>query len=274
MAMLSRILPPTYTQHAAKPLQRLASGRRLNSFQDDAAGFAIATGMDTRVRSRRVAAQNIEDGMHVTQFLDQALDLMADRLVRIRELALTSLNDTTPRSYKLDQLFRELWKTRQDIDHIARSARKAPSRRSLRTGFDLEVGVGITAHPDSILTLTVPSVWSGTLTDASGNRLQQAWIGNDARSRQTLDIVDGGLQTVNQTRAALGAFQNRLAHALSLNDVGIQTTEAARSGIEDADLAVETVAMVQGFAKQRGREGLGALVRDLDLNAVQQLLDL
>lgn len=274
MAMLSQMMPPSATTEPARPLERLASGRRVNGARDDAAGLAIATMMDARVRSRRVAARNIRDALHVTSMLDQALDQIADRLVRLRELALTSLNDTIPQSHKLGGLFRELWATRRDITRIARNARIVPTtNKNLAQGFDLEVAVGIETDPDTLLTLTLPSVSGRTITDGAGNALNSAWIGNDSRSRVTLDIADGGLDLVNEVRATIGAFQNRLLHALAVNDVTMRTTEAARSGIEDADVGVETTALVRAFGLREGREGLGRLVRELDQNAVRQLLD-
>lgn len=272
MPILTNIaIPPIVVDPSREPLERLASGRRLNTFDDDPAGFAIATGMDARARSRRVVGRNIRDAQAVLIRSDSALGLMTDRLKRMRELAIVALNGTTPRSYRLGQLLQEFWSARTDLNNIARRTEGA-NGDTLGRGYLLDVTVDDKGDPDSILTASIPAVWAGSITDGNGNTLNSAWLGTDTRIRTSLDIIDGGIDFINQVRTQVGAVLNRLDHAHEVNDSAYRNLEAARSGIEDADVGVESARLLQSFVQREGPLALGRLVRDLDENAVRQLL--
>jgi len=102
----------------AVALQRLASGLRVNSARDDAAGLAIAERMTSHVRGMAQAARNANDVISLAQVGDQALGSMADRLQHMRELALQSLNaglSDTDRA----ALQRDLQASRDELDRVA-----------------------------------------------------------------------------------------------------------------------------------------------------------
>ncbi|WP_018938137.1 MULTISPECIES: flagellin [unclassified Thioalkalivibrio] len=75
-------------------LQRLASGRRINSARDDAAGLAISERFTTQVRGLNQAMRNAQDGIALTRTAEGALGSMSGNLQRIRELALQAANGT------------------------------------------------------------------------------------------------------------------------------------------------------------------------------------
>jgi flagellin len=100
------------TQNEA--MERLSSGLRINSAKDDAAGLAIATGMDSQIRGINQAVRNANDGISMSQTAEGAMDEMTNILQRMRELSIQAANDTNSASNRgsiqkeVDQLYEEL----------------------------------------------------------------------------------------------------------------------------------------------------------------------
>ena len=77
-----------------KTMERIASGLRINSAQDDVAGMAIASRMSGQIRGMNQAMRNVNDGISITQTASGSLEEMTMDLSRIRELAIQSANGT------------------------------------------------------------------------------------------------------------------------------------------------------------------------------------
>ena len=75
-------------------MERLSTGKRINSAKDDAAGLAIATSMTAQIRGMNQAIRNANDGMALAQTADGALGEASNILQRIRELAVQSASGT------------------------------------------------------------------------------------------------------------------------------------------------------------------------------------
>ena len=73
-------------------MERLASGKRINSAKDDAAGLSVSTKMDAQSRSLAVALRNTMDGVSRAQVENGALSATTDDFQRIRELQLQQNN--------------------------------------------------------------------------------------------------------------------------------------------------------------------------------------
>src|SRR5512143_1358827 len=99
-------------------LQRLSSGRRINSAKDDAAGLAISERFTTQIRGLNQAVRNANDGISLAQTTEGALQEVTNNLQRIRELAVQSANATNSDSDRsaLDQ---EVQQRIAEIDRIA-----------------------------------------------------------------------------------------------------------------------------------------------------------
>src|SRR6201999_4168684 len=75
-------------------MERLSSGKRINSAKDDAAGLAIASSMTSQIRGMTQAVRNANDGQSMAQTADGALDEVTNMLQRVRELAVQSASGT------------------------------------------------------------------------------------------------------------------------------------------------------------------------------------
>ncbi len=99
-------------------MDRLSSGKRINSAADDAAGLAIATRMKAREGGLNVAARNTQDGMSLIRTADSALNSVSNILLRMRDLANQSATgtNTTKNQVALNKEFAAL---KEQITYIA-----------------------------------------------------------------------------------------------------------------------------------------------------------
>ena len=75
-------------------MERLSTGRKINSAADDAAGLAMTQRMTAQVKGLAMAVKNANDGQALTQSIEGALGEVSDMLQRMRELALQAANGT------------------------------------------------------------------------------------------------------------------------------------------------------------------------------------
>ena len=75
-------------------MERLSTGKRINSAKDDAAGLAIASRMTSQVKSMAVAIRNANDGISLAQTAEGALSEVTNMLQRMKELATQSSSGT------------------------------------------------------------------------------------------------------------------------------------------------------------------------------------
>ena len=102
----------------SKAMERLSSGLRINSAADDAAGSAIASKMESAVRSLSVAIRNSEDAISMTQTAEGALGEIENILQRIRELSVQASNSTLDGNDR-DMIQNEVSALLSEIDKIA-----------------------------------------------------------------------------------------------------------------------------------------------------------
>ena len=75
-------------------MERLSTGKAINSGADDAAGLAKAMRMDGRIAGLSQASKNIADGSAMVTAIDASLEEVSDILVRMRELSVQAAADT------------------------------------------------------------------------------------------------------------------------------------------------------------------------------------
>ena len=102
----------------SKAMERLSSGLRINSAADDAAGSAIASKMESAVRSLTVAIRNSEDAISMTQTAEGALGEIENILQRIRELSVQASNSTLDGNDR-EMIQNEVSALLSEIDKIA-----------------------------------------------------------------------------------------------------------------------------------------------------------
>ena len=97
---------------------KIASGKRIQTAADDAAGLAIANKLKKNSNGLNVGASNIKDGIGVANIRDGALGTMQESLQRIRELSLKASNGLYGDSEK-QMIQGEVDQLLKDIEHTA-----------------------------------------------------------------------------------------------------------------------------------------------------------
>ena len=220
-------------------MERLSTGKRINSAKDDAAGLAIATTMTAQVRGMSQGIRNANDGISLAQTADGALSEVTNMLQRVRELAVQSKSGTyqvSDRGYMQDEVTNL---TDQIADILANTKFNGTALFSTTAGTDVTFDIQVGANAVDVVTLTSTAIDS-TNIDATALDVTTA-----ALAGTTITNVDTALDTVNASRAGLGAGQNRLESAVNNLTNNVTNLSDARSRIEDTDYSAETTAMAK-----------------------------
>ena len=220
-------------------MERLSSGKRINSAKDDAAGLAIATSMTSQVRGMNQAIRNANDGIALAQTAEGALSEVTNMLQRIRELAVQSAsgtyqsgdaNATPPVLADRDFMQKEVTQLTNQISDILDKTEF--NGVALFSGGTVKIQVG--ANASDTVDLTMTNLNAGTYSVASAADASNA-IGN----------LDTALGNINSARADLGAGQSRLESVVNNLTTNATNLTDARSRIEDADYSAETTALAK-----------------------------
>lgn len=229
----------------AKNLEKLSTGLRINRASDDAAGLGVSENLRTQVRGTAQAKKNALDGIAAITIAEGAANEVSGILQRMRELAVQSANDTltsTERGYT-NQEFGHLI---EEIDRIAAvtnyngmdllsSNTSDADRFGFGTGDILWVDANETVGQDSI-TVSIDTL----TTDTNGLSISTEVLTSQTDAVAALTDLDLAINSVNTMRSNMGAFINRLEHAINNLDVSNTNQQAAESQIRDVDFASET----------------------------------
>lgn len=225
----------------ARTLGRLASGRRINSGADDAAGLQIADSLRANVRALDQAVRNANDGISVAQIADGALAEISNLLTRAVTLAEESATETVDSTGRAS-LNAEFTQIEAEIARIATQTNFNGVGLFTTTGVNgsLSVFVGDISGASSIsVTISSISVTGSTVTSIGGQNLTSVDLTTASGAASALTVIKSGLSGVSNMRADTGAGINRLQSAVAVLQTQSQNTLAAESTIRDANMAEE-----------------------------------
>ena len=217
-------------------LSKLSSGKRITKSSDDAAGLAIAASLKAQTQGLRQATRNANDGIGFVQVGEGGLNEIGNIIVRLRQLALQSASDTIGDKERI-LLTQEHEQLIQEVDRIA--AATTFNGASLLNGENSEeliFQIGTFAGKENQLRFD-PSIYDAR---ASSLGIDSAEIESQEDAVDSIATLDEALGIVNAQRANFGAIQSRLQ--ATVRNLGTQTLnqDAARSVIEDVDVAFAT----------------------------------
>ncbi|MCU7837414.1 MAG: flagellin FliC [gamma proteobacterium symbiont of Taylorina sp.] len=214
-------------------LERLSSGKRINSAKDDAAGIAIVSRFTAQIRGYNQGTRNAADAISLAQTAEGAYDEMSSNMQRIRELAIQSANatnssvDRAALNTEVQQLKAEILRVQQtEFNGVAVIGASAQA-------FAFQVGPN--AGGNNVITVTTTSVDATLGGVAATNGVSTVTAANTM-----ITTVDTALAALNSQRANLGAVQNRFESVIRNGENASLNLSASRSRIEDADFAAET----------------------------------
>lgn len=239
-SMITQTALGTADKSMSKSLEKLSTGLRVNRASDDAAGLAVSERLRSQVRGLGRAKMNAQDGIALLQIAEGALNELDDVLQRQRELAVQASSDTLTSS---DRSYLELEYTQlnEEVDRISSSAQYNTMTLLDGTGFGAGTAgsvlhIGANAGSADEITINIASVSSGSL----GISATGVGVSTQASAKSSISTIDTAMDTVNQLRSKLGAYINRLDHAINSISNQEYNTQDAESRIRDVDFATET----------------------------------
>ena len=231
------------TDSLSTSYERLSSGKRINSAKDDAAGLQISSRLTSQINGLNQASRNANDAISLAQTAEGALDEYTNTVQRMRTLAVQSSNgsNTTADRLALDGEFQEL---EAELVRIA-SQTSFGGVALLDSTYSAQFQVGADASQTISVAVTV---------DFSG--LSGGDLLTFANAQTAITKMDSALAIVNDTRADLGAKQNRFSSVIRTNDNTAQNIASSRSRIEDTDYAKESAILARNSVLQQASSSM------------------
>ncbi|WP_199438580.1 flagellin [Vibrio owensii] len=228
-----------------KSMERLATGLRINSAADDAAGLQIASRLEMQTRGMSVAQRNSQDAISMMQTAEGALDEVANIAYRMNDLAIQSANGSNGATDRtaLNAEYQELAK---EIHSILEGTNFGGNTLLEGGAFAQAGGVSYQIGTAATDTLTVDlSTELGALNTAIGTSAGTNFgditdQANSATAQNLLSAAGGVLEQIGEIRAAFGANINRLEHTITNLDNMTENLTASKGRITDVDFASES----------------------------------
>ncbi len=248
---------------------RLATGKRINSASDDAAGYTIARKFAVRAEGLGQALNNIGSAKNLISVAEGHLNNIVDILTLMKTKATQAADDSlgtaerTSIKAELAALSKQInlettqatWNSKSLFAGTASANATAGGTQFrfqigagnsstndtlqfnlLKTG-NVSMGSGNVGYSSSGLRLDVGA--AGGATRLSGGTLAGSLVGSSASAQNLMGRIDTAIADVSQALSYIGSIINRMSYQESSLTIAKTNTEAARSRIEDADMAYE-----------------------------------
>lgn len=201
---------------------KMASGKRIQTAADDAAGLAIANKLKRNNNGLDVGASNIMDGIGAANIKDGALGTMQDSLQRIRELSLKASNGL----YGDD----EKQMIQKEVDQLLDGIQYTATATQFN---DMKLLDGSMADMDIAMN-----------ADGTGLKIQMENVslkslgldGYNVTGDFDIGVIDNAMKKISEARTSTGAYTNAMEHAYNYNTGASYNLLSARSRIEDLDI--------------------------------------
>lgn len=216
----------------AESINALSSGLRINSADDDAAGLAVRELMRAEIAAVGQGLRNANDAISMLQTFDGASQVIDEKLIRMKELAVQASTGT----YTDDQralIQSEFSEMRDEVTRIA-NATAFNDVQGLNTSGTIKIHFG----PGNSSAEDYYYITKQDMT-ASAMGLADLTLATQGSAQDALSVVDSAIGTKDAARAHFGAMINRLENTIANLDIQRENMQAAESQISDVDVAWE-----------------------------------
>jgi flagellin len=218
-------------------LYQLSSGKRINSGADDAAGLAIANGLQANVTALNQTTQNVNDGVGQLQVVDGALGQVTNLLNRAITLATEASNGTVT-STQRTALDNEFSKIKTEIDNIGSNTTFNGSNVFVSSTTSIFLSDSNNSYS---IALNVGTLSSSNIQGGSTSGLTTADLSGDdlttsANAQTALTDINSAITNVASKRGEVGATINQLQAASNVVSTQVQNLTSAENGIMAADI--------------------------------------
>jgi flagellin len=246
----------------ANSMERLSTGKRINSAKDDAAGLALASKLSARIAGVNQTVRNANDGISAAQIGEGAMAEIANILTRLRELAVQSASGTMSDTDRTNTVVLEATALTAQITNIAAQtefngvallngntgaagagAADGDRAMAIQTGLATGQTTTITFKNMNLTPLTIQAATFTVGDSALNNDTPLAAgfnIGNATLAQASLARIDAAITYVASARSSVGSVQAGLETVVNNQTINALNTSEAKSRIEDADFSVES----------------------------------
>lgn len=202
----------------------IASGKRIHSAADDAAGLAIANKLETQANGYTVGSNNAAAGKDMLGVAEDGLGSILDSLQRMRELSVQAGNTAVYGQGELNAMQKE-------IDQLKLSIQDA-AKNTQFNGMNLLDGSRDTWH------LATSPDGSGPVITTPESTLEALGITDYDVSGGNFDmrVLDDAIGKVTDALSSIGASTNGLQHQMNFNSYASYNLTASQSRLEDLDI--------------------------------------
>lgn len=259
--------------------ERLASGQRINSAKDDAAGLAISNRMTSQVRGLNQAVRNANDGVSLVQTAEGALQEVTNILQRMRELSIQSANGIYSDADR-NTLNAEVQQLKLELDRIA--ATTSFNGQPLLDGSMAKTTLQIGSEANQTIGIDIESFSTTSLGGSSGDIVGEAVTGTGgthATEIAALNALEDGDLIINGTaikpltpaaetlKEALASINSDLeGKGASVSSLVQVVGETAGSGVLRAPSEILTLTLRDG-------DGLEQTYTITGTNSLKELVD-
>ena len=215
-------------------MERLSSGKRINTGTDDAAGLFITKRMAGEIQGLNQAVRNAADAQAYLAVTEGAMEEVHTILLRMRELSVQASNGTYTAQDRA-ALAQEVSDLQSEINRIATDTtfnNIGVLSGAASTGITFQIG----ADEEQTMAVSIPR----STISAAGINISTAHLTTAAGAKAYITTLDNAISLVSTRRGTLAAAMNRLDHAISNMQNVATNLSMAKGRIEDADFAAET----------------------------------
>jgi flagellin len=295
MAMNSARNLSTSYSNLATSTRRLSSGLRVGTAADDAAGLAIRELMRADIASLNQGVRNANDAISMIQTADGALQVIDEKLIRMKELATQAATGTYGSDQRLiidseyQAMASEITRIANATDfngiyllngNLSSSNQNAAEWRLDHSGAGLQArgalkihfGTGNDSSEDyyyiAIGNSTASALGVGNQSDRSISSAGFS-ISTQQGAQQALDAINNAIISKDKIRASLGSLQNRLENTITNLTIQAENLQAAESRISDVDVAQEMTEFVRNQILTQSAVAMLAQANQLPQMAMQ-----
>mgnify|MGYP001172479009 FL=1 len=206
--------------------ERLASGKRINSAADDAAGLAVLSKLEASLSGKEQAIRNSADGLGALQTADSGAAEVSNILNRMRELAVQASNGPTSIAER-EAIQSEADQLTAEISRIADNV--SFNGQNLLAGGEIDIQAGDTNS--ARLSVDIAAMTSSALSLDGG----AVSFDTPADARSSIQAIDAALEQVNATRGEIGAGISRVSSTISSLTDATKSAKIAAERQSEAD---------------------------------------
>ncbi len=228
---------------AAKAQQRISTSQKINTAQDDPAGYARAIKLKAYIGSYSKAIDNINSGVTLVQSVDSSLSQVSEILTKMRELAVQAAGESNSTTRATYQTTFSSYLT--DLSSVVSQTTYNGSSVMDGTTSSVDVQTGIDSG--STKTLTFSNMSSG----ATGLNISGVDLSTSTATASTaITTLDTAITTATSYMTTIGAYEDSLSFSSELNNQNIQNKQSEYGSIMSADLAQEATNLAAAQIRQ------------------------